>query len=199
MKNELKSISEMTVAELEQLQANVTNTINKKNAEEVEKRKKEFFSGNKANELREKIQDLRKRYESFSKEKHVVTVSAKLTLGLDTAYSDFDDLFDGYHSSFNSSDLFNMEVESELLNQDLFSRDMVQEINSRLYDATSDVCFEALKLKPQLQESVDSFVDEVNQVLDELENCEVEDEDIQKLLKPVKVAKKKSTPKKGKK
>jgi DNA mismatch repair ATPase MutS len=199
MKSELKSINEMTVDELEQLRANVTNTINKKNAEEAEKKKQEFFSGDRANELRDKIHELRKRYESFSKEKHKVTVSAELSLSLDTAYSSFDDLFDGYHSSFDPSDLFNVELESQLLNQDSFSKDMVQEINSRLYDATSDVCGEVVNLKPQLAEAIDAFTDEVNAILNELDNCEVEDEDIQKLLKPIKVAKKKATPKKGKK
>jgi hypothetical protein len=184
------NLDKMTLEELNKLKNNVIGTINKITFAETEKNKKAFLTSKSA-EIRNKIHELRKTYKVLSETEYTITISAKLTLKIDTD-DDFENLFSQESSSPIPEDIFGVSLESELLNRDLFSREMIQEIDSRLDDALRDVCFEAVRLKPDLYDSLHAFSDELSEISDELEKYDLDNEQLQDLFKPIKLTKKKS-------
>jgi hypothetical protein len=171
--------------QLDELQSKVSEQLNLRLIAGQKDFKEKFLKSKKAQELAQKIADLKSEFKSMQT-KGKVKIEVELEICL-KAQTTAEKLFSETCGSTTLCDLFEGYYSFKLLNDGDFSKKASQELRRAISRVLEDACLEAVELDKNLKSKVDDFVVRLNSAASKIDDLECEfdnvESELEKLLK----------------
>lgn len=145
-------------------------------------KKSEFLKSKEAVKLGARMRDLKERYQSLSKLKSIeVELKANVKLEVE-ASCDHEELFNEVYS-YNRTleDFFSVDCNGDITNNN-YPAEMNQQLQDALDDILNNACAEIIGISPTHKESLDAFVEDINNIQNEFQDNDIYDNDLEILL-----------------
>ena len=167
----MTDLKTMTYNELVALENEVKVAIESRSEEEKAQSKKDWLKCEQGGAKHlARIEELRKKYDKISarcnKSKNVVL---RVKMNVEASPIRFDELLQSRWEQ-SVGDIFNSDCSGELLNPEACG-DLADDIQEQIDNVMGDVCGDIIGIHGDLNDDLESFVEEWNQFIDEFNEC----------------------------